>query len=214
MTLPELELQFAYARLAWGAVLAALIVCAALGARRFGSLRLAGAIGLTMGVMWLPGQASPAHWLGLAFQSPSALLTALCVAALVRRARHAAPNPAPLLPPWLACCLGAVGALLYADATGWVLLGVYPAGFGSPAAPAAASAIGLIATGLVLAGRQRETGAALLAAAALFAFARLPSGNLFDAMLDPFLWCWAVWAALARVWAGVLRWPLGRNPAP
>lgn len=190
--------QAVYARLGWGVVLAAVLV--------FGSLRwrpvpwggLAACVGFALAVMWLPGQASPAHWLGLAFQWPSALLVALCTAGLVRAVGPAHGANAPLLPASLALALTVGGAVLYADASGWLALGMYAAGFGPVAAPAASLLIGSVGAGLMLWGAHRSVGAALLATAALYAFTRLPTGNVFDAYLDPFLWLCALWSVLRR----------------
>lgn len=50
-------------------------------------------------------------------------------------------------------------------------------------------------------GRNRAQAGAALAAVLLFSLARLPTGNLWDALLDPLLWGWA----LATLGAAALR---------
>ena len=45
-------------------------------------------------------------------------------------------------------------------------------------------------------GHARGSAASLLGAFALFSLLRLPSGNLWDAVIDPLLWAWAVVALL------------------
>ena len=205
-------MQAVYARLAWGVVCAALVVCV-MGRTEARPGRWALAVLPTMGAMWLPGPASPAHWLGLAFQSPSGLLAALCATGLIRRFRPDATGTSALFPPELALTLVGVGVLLYADAVGWLMIGLYAAGFTPVVAPVAGLALGLLGTAWVLAGLNRGTGLALLAAAALFAFLRLPTGNVFDTMIDPFLWGWALWVVLVRLRAARRAGPGASAPS-
>lgn len=192
MTLPELSSQIVYARLAWGLVLAALFTWGLWRSGRAKPGQTMVLTLLTLGAMWLPGPASAAYWLGLAFQSPSGLLVALCAAGLVRCLRPAGTRTSPLLPAGLSIALALGGALLYADATGWLMIGLYGRGFSPSVAWPAGLALGLLGTAWVLGGTWRETGLALLAAAALFTFLRMPTGNVFDAVIDPFLWAWAL----------------------
>jgi hypothetical protein len=195
MTLPDLAWQIAYGRLAWTIVLAALLL--ALWPRRWPLPRAAclvvpGAIGLWMA---LPGGASPAWWLGLALQYPSGLLVALCVLSLAARWQGGAPRA--LLPAWMAATVAIAGTALYLDAIGWLAQGFYYAGFGPLAAPALAL-IGMAGCALAaVRGRDGRHHLALLGALLLFSLCRLPTGNLWDAVLDPLLWIWAL-ASLAR----------------
>lgn len=213
MSLPELSLQFTYARLAWALVLAALLVGLWPASRRLPRPAL-GAIGAAcLLLMALPGPASPAWHLGLAFQYPSGLLAALCLVRLHGRWRaHAAPGPAPgpaTLPLPLAAPLALAGVLLYLDAFGLVAGGYYYAGFG----PLAALGAVLLAAGCAAAlarGRHPSQAVAVLGALLLFSVARLPSGNLWDALIDPLLWGWAL-AALVRA---ALRAHRGRGAHP
>jgi hypothetical protein len=200
VSLPELEWQFVYARLAWAVVLAAMVASLLpLAWRRSGALM--GGLFLAMAV-WaaLPGELSVAYWLVLAFQWPSALLAALCVLRLM--------PPAPVsasLPLQLAAPLAAAGTVLYLDTIGWLSLGLYAAGFGPIAPPLMALAAMAACSACIVAGFQRARALALLVSLALFSIFRLPTGNLWDALLDPLLWAWAVvslgvfgWRALAR----------------
>ena len=214
MTLPDLAMQSIYARLAWGLVLAAVLLGASTrwssrrGALSRTALLMLG--GAALAVMWLPGPASPAFWLGLVFSYPSAMLVACCAVNIgLYWGRSGMPlnvfgdsasvpvaGPAPVLNAALATTLAIGGSVLYADAAGWLALQIYARGFETPFVPAAALAIGAIAVWAIRSPAHRPTGAALLACVMAFTVARLPSGNLFDALLDPMMWCWAVGVAL------------------
>lgn len=188
MALPELLSQFVYARLAWALVLAALL--ASVWPWRLPRRALAGLAAASLALTALPGSASPAWHLGLAFQYPSGLLTGLCIAALAGRWRSAG-GTARVLPLPLAALLAVTGTLLYLDAFGLLAGGYYYAGFG----PGAALCAVLLAAGCALAavrGRGRTQACAMLGALLLFSLARLPSGNLWDALLDPLLWGWSL----------------------
>lgn len=132
---------------------------------------------------------SPAYWLGLAFQSPSLALAAL---ALLGLWAHTSADASPLVTPWQARSEAISVWCLVGVVLGWVLLldtlafwphSVYALGFGAEVLWCVA--LGLLVTawrwqGLVL----RILCPVLLA----FAVSRLPSGNLWDAVLDPLLW--------------------------
>ena len=214
MTLPDLAMQSIYARLAWGVVLAAVLLGASTRwlSRRAALSRTALLIlgGLALAVMWLPGPASPAFWLGLVFSYPSVMLAACCAVnigllwgragmplnASGDSASVPAAGPAAALNATLATTLAIGGSVLYADAAGWLALQIYARGFETPFAPAAALAIGAVAVGALRSPALQPTGAVLLACVMAFTLARLPSGNLFDALLDPLMWCWAVGVSL------------------
>lgn len=202
MHLPELGLQFFYGRLAWGVVLATLIV--ALWPRRFALSRGVTACILiaAVAVQALPGDASPAYWLGLAWQLPSGLLVALCLARLYLGAR------ADVMAPALALPVAAAGAILYVDAMGLSAVGFYYWGFGPYAAPLAALLLAIASALALVRGYRRPQAFAVLLALLGFALLRLPTGNIWDALLDPLLWGWAL-VALAR-----RRWTSTRQPVP
>lgn len=197
MSLPELALQSVYARLAWGLVFAALLVAVMARRDSTSGWKEGIATALALALMWLPGQASPAYWLGLAFQYPSVMLLALCTLSLSQRlwpARVSARSA-----PGLAIVLALGGALLYVDSVGWLNLNLYALGFDARVAASAVLLLGAAALWALRRESTRSTGIALLACVVGFALARLPSGNLFDALLDPLLWCWAVWMALSAL---------------
>ena len=192
---------------AWSLVLAAVVVL--LGATRRGAGadgRTALLAGLVAVWAWVPGEWGLAYWLGLAFQIPSVLSCVLALGVLARAyALRARPVPEARgamghgvadgrqdgLRAWAAVYVGA-GVLL-----GWILLldtfallpvPVYAWGFESAAF--------LLVCGLVLlpwvvagAGAWRASGVWQVGVAvALFGLWRWPSGNVWDALLDPWLW--------------------------
>ncbi len=225
MSLPDWSVQLAYGRLGWALVLAALVL--AIGARVAGRRRvlppLAVAAVVLGSIAWClaPGRASPAYWLMMGAQWPSALLVALAGDACWRRAAAgsfgaagaawAAAPAYPLLPRGWASAIVVAGALLYADVAGWLAIGLYPLGFGPVAAPLLAL---LAAAGCVIAlsrGVARERATVLLVALLAWSIGRLPTGNLWDAMFDPLLWLWSLASVVA---AGRARWRSARGGVP
>ena len=209
--LPALESLPWLRHAAWSLVLAALVVL--LGARRRGVGAGTGA-GTRTGLLavlaaawaWVPGEWGLAYWLGLAFQIPSVLSCVLAIGVLVRAfALRARPVPEARgamghgvadgrqggLRAWAAVYVGA-GVLL-----GWILLldtfallpvPVYAWGFGS-AAFLLVCALALLPWVVAGAGAWRASGVWQVGVAvALFALSRWPSGNVWDALLDPWLW--------------------------
>jgi hypothetical protein len=140
----------------------------------------------------LPGPVSPAYWLELAFASPSWTSVLLCSLWLWQQTRPRArfsdpwtPTPSATIPlPW--AVFGAVmGWVLALDTFAALPLqqSIYGWGF-SPLASL------LLMTGAaaawVISGRWLYT--LPFFALALFVLTRLPSGNVWDAVLDPLLW--------------------------
>lgn len=198
MSLPELEWQFVYGRLAWAVVLASLV--AALlpnGWRRARSVVGALLIGAAV-LVALPGELSPAYWLQLAFQLPSALLVGLCLLRLIQSTAVVQPMPVRL-----AVLLALAGSALYLDATGVLPLGLYYFGFSAVGAPLAALALAVACSVGFLRGWARPQALVLLGAVSTFSILRLPTGNLWDALLDPLLWGWAVCALVTHRWRTV-----------
>jgi len=190
MTLPDLALQIAYARISWALVLATLVIALWRGADPLPRPVLAAILAASLGVMLLPGEFSPAYWLGLAFQYPSGLLAGCCALRLVERWHGIRRSRA--MPHALAGVLVVCGALLYLDTFGLLARGFYYAGFWPLFTPAVA-VLGALACALaVVRGNARSPAAPMLGAIALFSLLRLPTGNLWDAMLDPLLCGWAV----------------------
>lgn len=147
---------------------------------------------------WLPGQASTSYWLGLAFQAPSISAILLCV--LLLRAQWLDPADAPpavvadavaarVTPDTALAALGVVlGWVLLLDTFALLPVPLYAWGF-SPSAAVVAVLLGLAPWLLVGHGRRSGLGTGVCAVAVLlFVLLRLPSGNLWDAVLDPWLW--------------------------
>jgi hypothetical protein len=236
--LPDLAWQWAYARMGWGIVGAALVlrlwprptevtvaVTAGVTAGVTASVKAGVTDGWTPGVaagitvapmmpgaasalaalaalaMWLPHGASPAYWLGLALQQPSPMLVALCALALLARCTRLRAPPPP--GPGSALVLAAGGLLLYADSSGWLSLGLYLRGADPLWAPLGALLAGAWAVRAVRYEATRSAALMLIAATTVFCLTRLPSGNVFDAFLDPLLWMLCMGIGLK---AGVQRW--------
>ena len=148
------------------------------------------------------GPASPGHWLGLAFQSPSLvsmLLLALAYGRMVFAEPVAPPSRSSTHMPVVGFGV-VVGSLLLLD-----LLAVWPGslyawGFG-PAALVLALAVSLlsaVASGFTFS-RYRPEVWVVPTALLLFAATRLPTGNVWDALIDPWLWLFLVGLLLRAV---------------
>jgi hypothetical protein len=141
----------------------------------------------------LPGTASVSYWLGLAFKAPSLSSGLLGLFWLVKALR---PSPADAIGPagsapwatalgWLAVLLG---WLLLLDLLALLPVGFYGWGFGTPALAAVCL---LLLAGWMRWGAEPAAWSWLALAAVvllLFVLTRWPSGNLWDALLDPLLW--------------------------
>lgn len=142
---------------------------------------------------WIPGPYAPVHWLGLAFQAPSLVTVLLCAVNLHARLfsartlkRSAEPTPRASL------ALAALGVLagwaLLLDTFAWLPVQLYQWGF-SPAASALMLLVVLVPW--VIGRAERRAGTMIWVAPlaiVLFVVLRLPTGNLWDAVLDPWLW--------------------------
>jgi len=154
---------------------------------------------LVLVLLWvaLPGSASLAYWLAQAFQMPSLSSAALGLAYLWRvwrgppragagdgvRAATACQLMRSLR--WLAVLLG---WLLLLDLLALLPVALYGWGFGTPALAAVCV---LLLAGWLRWGAERAARPWLALAAVvllLFVLTRWPSGNLWDALLDPLLW--------------------------
>lgn len=157
----------------------------------------------TLMLMWtlLPGALSPTHWLGLAFQTPSWPSVLICLAWLVRSARPAEQlkvHEVVALRARNLLTLAAIllGWVLLLDTLAWLPVSLYSWGF----SPLAVAGVALFATlfwavfgvqddaSEVRRAGQRWLPALPLLVLALFVMTRLPSGNLWDALIDPWLW--------------------------
>jgi len=142
-------------------------------------------------LLWtlMPGELSPAFWLGLAFQSPSAMTVLLCLGWLrqqFRRASADAASSAATDARSLQLLLAAgivLGWVLLLDTLAWFPWSFYAWGFSVPAV-----AVALVVAALFWLQQGSRASALPLCVLALFVIARLPSGNVWDALLDPLLW--------------------------
>lgn len=208
--LPDLVVMQLWLHVGWALVLAG--GGAAVLAQASVPMPLRRALAVVLG-LWvlMPGNLSAAYWLGLAFQAPSALgvLAAAAVGWTALRppvARDANSTQTPLR--WEA------GLVLCGLLLGWALLldtfaqlpsALYPLGFGQPALLVLTV---LAVLPLLQAGAVRRASAWLAPAAlALYVLLRLPTGNVFDAVLDP--WLWASLHGLALRWL-YRRWGIKR----
>ncbi len=183
----------------WAIVLGA---GAALLGRKLARPYRAGLVLLVMAGTLVPSLASPAYWLGLAFNIPSVMSGVLCLGWLLTRAwTEPALRATTAVPPLQALqTLSLVGVVL-----GWVLMldtfallpvSVYAWGFSSAAVGAVAVFATLLwavqARATVPDTHQRSSGllafTLTLSVLALFVLTRLPTGNVWDALIDPWLW--------------------------
>lgn len=198
-------LKWAYP-LAWALVLAWGVAAATARLDRPARLGL-----LALVVVWcfVPGSASPVYWLGLAFQMPSLtaqLLALAALAALLRggtnpdagvtpRPAGRPPVPMPLALLWLAVALG---WLLLLDMGVVLPFALYRWGF----SVAVLAVVVVVAMFYWLAADRPATWGwrwLLPIAVSLFVVTRLPTGNVFDAVLDPWLWLLAHAVLLRRL---------------
>jgi len=159
---------------------------------------------LALWALW-PGPLSPTYWLGLAFRAPSLLTALLCALWLWRQFRSGMGQPAPDGAPWRLVfeVTGVVlGWLLLLDTLAIVPVQLYAWGF----SPALLGVLALAACLPWLLHGSRQPAArislCLVAVLALFVALRLPTGNLWDALLDPWLWGVLQVLLLRRAW----RW--------
>nr|WP_315465416.1 hypothetical protein [uncultured Rhodoferax sp.] len=189
--LPELWLMQGWLHVGWALVLAGVsaVLMARLGLALPVRRTLAAAFGLW--ALW-PGNLSAAYWLGLAFQAPSVLGALACAtwgwAALARPvgARQTQGRPVRRAEAALVLAGMALGWVLLLDTFALLPWAVYALGFGQAALVVV---LGLALLPLLQAGAMTRAAAwwAPLAVA-LFVVLRLPTGNVFDAVMDPWLW--------------------------
>jgi len=183
----------------WALVLAALLSA---GAQLFAARRVrdVGPLLALMVALWacVPGPWGLSYWLGLAFQTPSLMAIALSLHYLWQRLAqrkwpHTVPANVPASSaqrsPWMVryAVLGlAMGWLLLLDTFAYLPVSLYAWGF-SPLAYALLLLWALAPWVLGLRWSQTAPAPALLVVLALFWFMRWPTGNVWDAVLDPWL---------------------------
>lgn len=174
-----------YLSLGWGLVLAWLAVWL-LQCRGAANARLKFWLPLVLLVgCLLPGPVSPAYWLGLAFRAPSVLSALLGAAVLLRHYRPQAMGDDPLdaLRPWALVPMLLGWALLLDTFALWPA-SLYALGF----APITLGVLGLLGLLPWLLRGAWVPSALFTAALVLHVSLRLPSGNVWDVLLDPWLW--------------------------
>lgn len=198
--LPDASLAQAWLRLGWALVLGAVLVAgggwlgprAGVGADRIRMLARGLALLSVLVCLW-PGPVSPAFWLGLAFQAPS--LSAGLLSSVVLLRHCAAPG---CVSQWAADTLAQARRWAgVAVVLGWVLLldsfaiwplALYPLGFGVGAWLVLLAVAGLPWVWRGGAWRTHAASGLWVLVLLGFAWLRLPSGNGWDAVLDPWLW--------------------------
>lgn len=196
MILPELEWQIVYGRIAWVIVLSASATALWPGVRPLSrGIVLLLLLGLSA-LIALPGEASVAYWLSLAFQWPSGTLVWLCLVKLYFAFQKETDKP--VMTPGLAALIALTGAVLYIEVAGWISLGLYYEGFDRYGAPVLALGLALACLLAVARGWNQAQAIALMFGIGVFVIMRLPTGNFWDALLDPLLWAWAVASLVAE----------------
>lgn len=173
--------------LGWSLVLAWLVLAVALPLKV--NRRVAAVWALLCAVWaWMPGSYGASYWLGLAFQTPS-LLTQLLCAWSVWRHFQLVDTTSPEREYGVLLGLPVV--------VGWVLLfdtfAVFPESLYAQGTAAAgiATACALSCVPWLFRGTRNGTSPVPFMgtlAVILFAATRLPTGNVWDAALDPLLW--------------------------
>ena len=198
--LPSLVVTQIWLHLGWGIVLAWLGagLTARISARKGVQLGVAAVLAVAAG---FPGAWAPVYWLGLAFQAPSVLTVLLCAVALVRRFFWGAYREVPGVRfPLLLVVAGiAVGWLLLLDTFALLPWQLYAQGF-SVVTPVVVVLLVLAPWALRSRAKALSWQALCVVVAVLFFEAlRLPSGNAWDAVLDPWLWL-ALHVVSLRAW--------------
>ncbi|MDZ7938162.1 MAG: hypothetical protein U5M53_07740 [Rhodoferax sp.] len=209
--LPALGLQQFWLPLGWGLVLAALVrwLAAWVLLRRIPLYPTGNASGrFHGGLPWLlagvtllwslwPGPLSVSYWLGLAFQAPSGLAVVLACNALWRAWRGPmAPSATGAAWGWWPLAL--LGWVLLLDTMAWWPVSLYAWGFG-PQALGWLLFVSLLPA-VAMGWRPHCAVWAMPLALLLFVALRLPTGNVWDAVLDPWLWLLAQYLALQQLW--------------
>ena len=135
--------------------------------------------------LW-PSSRGIAHWLGMAFQAPSIVLVFLSVC-VGWRAWRGIPLPRPSRTGWVLLATGLLwGWVLLLDSFALLPVAVYDLGFGVPALVGAA--VAFLWPWLLRDGPRQAMPWVAVLTLLLFVVSRLPTGNVWDAVLDPWLW--------------------------
>jgi hypothetical protein len=196
-SLPDLEVLRWARRLSWGVVLASLGLW--LLHRRQPRWTQRAWVGLMLVWACLPDQWGPSFWLGLAFQSPSVMTTALLLwtsLCLLWPDVVYRPNPAQRQALWRLSLVAVVlGWALLLDTFALWPISLYAWGF----SPIIIMLLTLCGIAPWVIGRTPSAwGMPLVLLGSVLSVhvvLRLPTGNVWDALLDPWLW-----AALQVAW--------------
>ncbi len=212
--LPGLGMQSFAMHVGWALVLAA---ATAFLLRAFPKpLRLAGT-GIAAALQLLPAAWSPGWWLGLAFQSPSLTMQGICMLYLVRVWRQRDLPPVATLDT-AAYARWPTLLLLVTTIIGWVFVLDMVAVFAQPIHAVGFTPMAVLAS-LLLASvfelwsmrsghppglqRFRDIAGIIVGAMLIHLIFRLPDGNAWSALMDPWLWLLAQAALLYRALAFV-----------
>lgn len=146
------------------------------------SLRWTLSLLLMLWTFW-PGTVSPAYWLGLAFQSPSLTSLFVCLGGILQITCQRQGRPDLRALRMLSVLSIVLGWLLLLDTMALLPFSLYAWGFGSNA-----FAVAIALAALLWVALPSLASALPLLVLTLFAISRLPSGNVWDALLDPWLW--------------------------
>lgn len=197
--LPRPEAMEFWLYLAWSVVAVALFAVAVVPKpMRSPAQRVRYGLGALIVVVWFccAGAYSPVPVLGLVFQSPSVLSVVLCSRFILVAALCNSPHEKLLASPlasrmgWVwAVVLGVVGWALMLDTFALLPFQLYAWGFG-PAAAALATTLPILVAVLAYQTNNARLGGAWTVGLAVCVFLvwRLPTGNVWDAILDPLLW--------------------------
>lgn len=185
----------------WGVVMVWLGI--ALAGHRLRSKMPQYVLALVLG-LWtcVHGPWGPVHWLGMAFQTPSWATQLLCAILLWQRFSGDATAGGKVSLGGPSRALVALGAVL-----GWVLLldtlAVWPVSLyawgNTPEAVTLVAAV--VCLPWVLYGQFARADLRVfvgIAAVLLFVATRMPTGNVWDAVLDPCLWLAFQWSVFRR----------------
>lgn len=194
--LPQPVHVFIARHLSWAIVLA--FFCMVL-ARRWPKWLQLGLAGLLFVWTLIPGPVSPAFWLGLAFQMPSLMSTVICTTGLLMLLRTDSPQPldatAVRALQWAGLGGIVLGWLLLLDTFAVLPLSLYSIGF-SPAALGVLLLLALFPWMVFGTNPARVVSILLASVLLLHVLSRLPTGNVWDALIDPWLWIALQFSAL------------------
>lgn len=205
--LPSLTALSLARHIGWAVVLACGVWRGWLGLRRVPDRWRAVLAGAVAMAALVPGPLGLAYWLGLAFQVPSVMTVGLAAVCLIPKGHYAIPKGQYGVPKGqypvsnhrvFAASLVAVvwGWVLFFDTLALLPAFVYPWGYGN-------AAVMVTALGACLLWANRTTralGAWGVLLVIVFAVTRLPSGNLWDALMDPWLWLFSHGLLARSVW--------------